>query len=94
LSRNGARVKVYDPKANHEAEADLRSGINVGADLGDAIKAADALFIATDWPQFVGLDFKKVKKMMRGNLIVDCMNAIDEKKVASAGLTYIGVGRY
>lgn len=94
LSRNGAKVSVYDPKANHEAEADLRSGITISNSLDKAIRGTDAIFIATDWPEFIELDFKKVKDLMRGSLIVDAMNALNENAVTHAGLQYTGIGRY
>ncbi len=93
LSHAGAKVTVYDSKANHEAKADLRNGIVIKDSLDEAIKNADAIFIATDWPEFINLDLKKAKMLMRGNLVVDCVNSIDIKPIKKTGLAYLGVGR-
>lgn len=93
LARNGASVRAYDPKANEEAEEDLRKSIKVCDSIASAIKSADAVFITTDWPEFLKLDPKKVAQNMQGNLLVDCMNAYNVTDVENAGLKYIGVGK-
>ena len=93
LSKSGANVTAYDPQANGEAKEDLRGAINVVESIGAAVKKADAVFIATDWPEFKNLDLLKLESQMAGNLLVDAMNCLDENKVKEASLSYIGVGR-
>lgn len=93
LSKNGGEVHTFDPKANSEAKEDLRKGVKVYENLEDAVKGCDAVFIATDWPQFLSYDLKKMKKLMKNVLFVDCYNAFSIEDVQSAGLEYLGVGR-
>ncbi len=93
LAKSGARVTTYDPQAGVEARPDLRRKIIVSTSIQSAVRGADAIFLATDWPELIQMDFKKIKRIMRGNLIIDCMNAINEKPISSIGLEYIGVGR-
>lgn len=93
LSHAGATVTAYDPQANDEAKPDLRKAVELKTSVDSAIKDADAIFIATDWPEFKSLDFAKLSQRMRGNLIVDAMNCLDEKAITDGDLTYLGVGR-
>ena len=93
LAKSGAKVMVYDPQANGEAKEDLRRDVNLCDSSDEAITDADAVFITTEWPELIKLDPKKLKKMMNGNVLVDCMNMFDKHKVSEAGLIYIGVGR-
>ncbi len=58
-----------------------------------ALKGADAAVVATEWPEFVDLDFEKVAATMSGSLIMDGRNCLDVSRVTSAGLTYFGSGR-
>jgi UDPglucose 6-dehydrogenase len=93
LSKNGAHVSAYDPEANDEAKDDLREDIKLLHSLESAVKDADAVLVATDWPEFLAYDLSHLAKQMKGNLLVDCMNAYDISDVKGAGLQYLGVGR-
>lgn len=93
LAKAGATVHAYDPQANGEAKEDLRNDVTVEHSLDAAVEHADAVFIATDWPEFVEHDLGKLKSAMKGALLVDCMNAYNITDVESAGLQYIGIGR-
>ncbi len=93
LSHNNARVSTYDPEANGEAEEELRRGITVNNSLEEAAKDADAIFVTTDWPEFLSYDLGQLAKTMKGKLFIDCMNVFDIEDVQSVGLQYIGVGR-
>jgi UDPglucose 6-dehydrogenase len=94
MSRDGAIVAAYDPEANKEAEGELRKGIVVCDSIEKAIKNADAVFIATDWKQFLALDLHEVALHLEGKkLFVDCMNAFSPLHVEDSGLMYLGVGR-
>lgn len=93
LQQNGAEVSVYDPEANGEAKETLNRPIKVCESADEACAGTVAVFIATDWPQFKGMDFQRLSQQMGGSLVVDCMNCVDSSLVENAGLEYIGVGR-
>jgi UDPglucose 6-dehydrogenase len=91
LALTGCNVHTYDPKAVLP-ELGLPN-IRQHQDIQSAIIDSDCVFIATDWSEFTLLDWKKVKDMMKGELIVDGRNCVDPDTVRAHGLTYIGVGR-
>jgi UDPglucose 6-dehydrogenase len=93
LDKNGARVLAYDPEANGEAREELRNGVEVVGSVDAATKRADAVFIATDWKEFLDHDLGTLAKRMAGTLFVDAMNAYTIEDVEKVGLTYTGVGR-
>lgn len=93
LDKNGSTVQAYDPQANHEAQDDLRKNIVLCKSADEAIKSVDAVFVTTEWPEFLTHDLKAMRMSMSGNLLVDCVNGFDVGNVMKSGLQYIGVGR-
>ncbi len=93
MSHDGAIVTAYDPEANSEAEEELRKGVVVCKSVAQAVKGADAVFLATDWSEFLAYDLKSLAKEMKGDLFVDCMNAFSATQIGDAGMRYMGVGR-
>jgi UDPglucose 6-dehydrogenase len=94
LAKSGAEVTAYDPEANGEAKLDLRRSVEVNGSLREAATGADAVIIATNWPEFVDLAPNEyVKLLSESAVVVDAMNALDSEAIKKAGLRYIGVGR-
>lgn len=93
VSDMGAKVLAYDPQANEEAAEDLNSDVTLLDSAATALKNADVVFVATDWPEFKDLPIEQYKSLMSGKIVVDCMNCLDKAEVERCGLTYIGVGR-
>lgn len=90
LAQKGAHIKAYDPEATEEAkEDDLDSSVELCRSLGDAIKAADIIVIATDWPEFKSFDFTTTK----ATLIIDAMNCLRSITITKLGKKYIGIGK-
>ena len=58
-----------------------------------AAEGADALVIATDWPEYAALSFDRIASLMAGTLVYDGRNLLDPGAVAAASLSYRGVGR-
>jgi UDPglucose 6-dehydrogenase len=93
LAKSGALVTTYDPQAIGEAREVLGPSIKVKHGIEEAIKGADAVFLATKWPEFITYDASVMAGHMKGNLLVDCVNIYNSTDAENAGLTYIGVGR-
>lgn len=91
LADAGANVSAYDPKAIVEEE--IRDTVLRKETPEAAAENADALVIATEWPEFSSLDFAKLKSKMRGDVLMDAMNIITPSTAEKSGLTYQGVGR-
>ena len=58
-----------------------------------ATKGCDALLLVTEWDEFRSLDYDKLKKNMKGNLIMDGRNIYDSKEVRDNEFEYIGIGK-
>lgn len=94
LAKNKSKVFAYDPKANSEAKKeDLDSSVEVCQSIEEVLSGVDAVFLATDWPQFKEISPATYKKLMDGKLVVDAMNTLDKSSLIKAGLVYLGVGR-
>jgi UDPglucose 6-dehydrogenase len=88
----GATVSAHDPVAIEVARARTGERIRYCSDIYDAISGCDVLVLATEWEEYTGIDFQLLRRLMRGNVIVDGRNVFDAEKVAAAGLRYLGVG--
>lgn len=91
LIREGAKIRVYDPKAMEKAKNILKDVIFCKNSY-QASSGADCLIIATEWNEFKELDFLKLKKILGRPLIVDGRNIYEPKHLKRLGFTYIGVG--
>jgi UDPglucose 6-dehydrogenase len=92
LQADGAKVRVFDPVAEHEARTLIR-GVHFATDALDAVQGADAVVLVTEWEEFISLDWAQVAERMAGTLVLDGRNALDAAAVRAAGLTYEGIGR-
>jgi UDPglucose 6-dehydrogenase len=92
LNADGASVTAYDPVAEEQARK-LVTGISFAGSPLQAATDADAVVLVTEWPEFMQLDWKLVGEAMRGNLVIDGRNALDQQQIRSAGLVYEGIGR-
>jgi UDPglucose 6-dehydrogenase len=92
LQADGARVRAYDPIAEHEARKLMR-GVEFADSALEAADGADACIIVTEWPEFAELDLGELGERMTGRLIVDGRNFLDPDAVRAAGFSYEGIGR-
>ncbi len=90
LVQAGAEVRAYDPKMV-EARPET-FGLALCADAYQAAEAADALLVATPWPEFKNLDWNRLRKVMRQPVLIDAHNFMDDRAARSAGWQYRGVG--
>ena len=92
LSVMGAKLRVYDPQAMAKARPLLEEAIFCESAM-EAVKGSDCALLLTDWPEFLRLDLKKVKKAMAHPTLIDGRNFFDPVKVRRLGFTYRSVGR-
>lgn len=90
LVEEGAQVVTFDPFAG---AVSLPGSTRVD-DVWEAIEGASAVVLATEWPEFIDLDWSRVRAVMTDPAIVfDGRNALDAAVVTAAGLQYMAVGR-
>ena len=95
LTRYGAKIVAYDPKARNEAETFyLRENPNVtyADNKYDALKSADALILTTEWLEFRSPDFEKMKQLMQSPVFFDGRNQFDKAKMVQKGFEYYQIG--
>ena len=93
LVSRGARVRAYDPVAIPDAKLELNGTVHYCDSAYAAAEGVEALILGTGWPEFRGLDFAKIKNLLRRPLIVDTKNILDAVRLRAMGFEYVGVGR-
>ena len=93
LLRLGARVRVYDPVAMDECRRRLSDAVIYTQDIYDCVTGADALLLLTEWKEFRMPDWKRVRSLMHGNVVVDGRNIYDKKELLGCGFVYSAIGR-
>jgi UDPglucose 6-dehydrogenase len=96
LTAKGAAIKAHDPVAQDVTRAatkDIRESLTFHATPYDCANDADAFLLATEWPEYRNVDFAVLRKLMKGDLVIDGRNIYPPSKVADLGLRYLGVGR-
>jgi UDPglucose 6-dehydrogenase len=93
LIAKGARVRAYDPVALKEAKLQLNGSVHYCESAYAAAEGVDALVVGTGWPEFRGLDFDRIKQLLKRPLIVDTKNLLDSVRLRAMGFEYVGVGR-
>lgn len=94
LHRRGVQVAAYDPEGAANARRALKGvrSVRIVGSVEEVIRGADAVFLATEWKEFLRLDWRRVKRLMRGNAIVDGRNVLDKKELTRLGFLYQGFG--
>jgi len=92
LKKEGAVLRVHDPKAMEKAKAVLKEVTYVN-DMNEVAEGCDALVIATEWPEFKKLDLEKVRKTMIHPIMFDGRNLFDHQEMERLGFIYKSVGR-
>ena len=92
LQAEGAKIKVYDPKALENARKALR-GVTFAANPYAAAEDCDCLLLLTEWPEFKDVDFIQIRDAMRQTVIFDGRNFLDAAKLREIGFEYFGTGR-
>ncbi len=91
LLEEGAGVTVYDPIAR---AMDLDEGVTRAATTLEALEGASAAILVTEWPEFLALDWGRVREVMaEPGIVFDGRNCLDADAIRAAGLVYMAVGR-
>jgi UDPglucose 6-dehydrogenase len=93
LLEAGAKVRVYDPEAMPNTQAEIGDKIHYATDQYDAVNGADMLIIATEWNAFRSPDFDRVRELMNAHVIYDGRNLYQTAAMRDLGFYYYSVGR-
>lgn len=91
----GASVRVYDPKAMHEAKKIFgeREDLVYCQGAEEALNGAHGLIVLTEWRVFRCPDFYAIKEQLLSSVIFDGRNIYDPILLKELGITYYGIGR-
>jgi UDPglucose 6-dehydrogenase len=92
LIKDGATLRVHDPKAMEKAKA-LLPNVTYVDDMNDVAEGCDALVVATEWDEFKKLDLVRTKKLLTHPILFDGRNLFDPVEMEKLGWIYKSVGR-
>lgn len=93
LLKAGAIVKAHDPEGAANVKKIFGDKIQFLDTLYQAAENADAIFIATEWPEFRTLDFERLSSLVKGKVIFDGRNLYELQQMRDLGYTYVSIGR-
>ena len=92
LQKEGAILRVHDPKAMDKAKAAL-TDVTYVDDMNEAATGCDALVIATEWDEFKKLDLDRARKSLSHPIMFDGRNLFDPREMERLGWIYKSIGR-
>ena len=92
LLKDGATLRVHDPKAMEKAKAILPK-VTYVEDMNAVAEGCDALVVATEWDEFKQLDLVRAKKGLTHPILFDGRNLFDPAEMEKLGWIYKSVGR-
>ena len=96
LTKLGAKVQAYDPKAIHEAKEHYLKGntsVSYAESKYAALKNTDALILLTEWKEFRSPDFDELKAQLKNPIIFDGRNQYNAFKLEERGFEYYQIGK-
>jgi UDPglucose 6-dehydrogenase len=95
LTKHGAKIRAYDPKAMNVAKEyylkDLKN-IEYADSKYVALSGADALLLVTEWKEFRSPDFDEMARRLKNKIIFDGRNQYSKEKLNELGFEYFQVG--
>jgi len=92
LLKDGATLRVHDPKAMDKAKS-LLPNVTFVDDMNAVAEGCDALVVATEWEEFKKLDLTKARKGLTAPILFDGRNLFDPTEMEKLGWIYKSVGR-
>lgn len=95
LKEKAEKILCYDPIATSQVRQDYsdEKSMVFCEQSYEAIEDVDVLILLTEWDEFRAPDFKRIKKSMKWNLIIDGRNIWDSTIADEYDLRYISIGR-
>lgn len=89
----GCKVRTFDPVAMPNTKKVLdHKKLTYTKKALETLKGADALVICTEWDEFRVVDYKDLKKLMKGDVIYDGRNVLERSEAEANGFAYYAIG--
>jgi UDPglucose 6-dehydrogenase len=99
LLKEGIKVRVFDPEAIEELKKQFPKDKNIDyfsnpSDMTKMLEGVSGIALVTEWEDFRGLDFGKIRGLFSGSLpfVFDGRNFLPKDKLKSLGFDYSGIG--
>ncbi len=95
LTKRGAEVVAYDPKAEREARECYLKGNDKVTYVNSkytALTGADAMILVTEWKEFRSPDMDEIKARLLNPIIFDGRNQYDKRQLKKDGFEYYQIG--
>ncbi|MBP1626152.1 MAG: UDP-glucose/GDP-mannose dehydrogenase family protein [Holophagaceae bacterium] len=89
----GAELVVHDFEAMPNVRARIGDKVRYAEDPMAACEGADALLVATEWPQYQKADLEAVASRLKARVIFDGRNLWRPEAMKAAGWDYHSIGR-
>ena len=92
LRQEGCHIRAFDPQAMKKASGEIPE-ILCCRDPYEAAEGAEALVLATEWPEFLDLDWARIHRVMARPFILDGRNFLPQSALMKLGFEYVGMGK-
>jgi UDPglucose 6-dehydrogenase len=99
LLSQGAKVVAYDPVVKSHAvkqvfATELETGNFIVVDDQQKLpQDADCIFLLTEWPELIGMDYSNLRHAGKDQWLFDTRNRLNLEQMKELGFTYQGIGR-
>ncbi len=93
LMEKGATIRAHDPQGMHEARQYLPSEVQYCDDMYEVCTGADAVVVLTEWNAYRGMDLARVKRGLKGSVLIDLRNVYERATLEAMGFSYHCIGR-
>lgn len=95
LTKRGAKIKAYDPKAVKEAKTCYLKGndaVEYCESKYSTLINSDAMILVTEWKEFRAPDFYEIKERLKCPIIFDGRNQYNASRLSEMGFEYYQIG--
>ncbi|MCM3763540.1 UDP-glucose/GDP-mannose dehydrogenase family protein [Neobacillus niacini] len=92
LASEQVEVKAHDPVVHFKSGGTMK--FQQCETVEETVKGADAVVIATNWPEYLRLDWAVLKSFMKRPIIFDGRNMLDKAELESLGFQCFGVASF
>ena len=94
LNKIGIEIYGHDPAFNKSfGKIQEFKKVKWKKNIFDVVKGVDIILIHTEWNEYRGIDFKKIKNLVKNQVILDLRNIFNKKDLVSMGFIYSNLGQ-
>jgi len=92
LERNGVIIKCHDPSIK-KLPKEYEEKFNFSSSITDVLKGAQALVVATEWPDYKTLSINDILQNMQKPIVIDANRFLEKNLGEDQRICYFAVGR-